>query len=55
VFGRYRGCKSFSPEGQVRSKVAAMPMTDWKVLLKDKHPGYIRVLHGTLWVRADGR
>jgi len=41
VFGRYRGCKSFSPEGQVRSKVAAMPMTDWKVLLKDKHPGYI--------------
>ena len=41
VFGRYRGCKSFSPEGQVRSKVEAMPMTDWKVLLKDKHPGYI--------------
>jgi DNA invertase Pin-like site-specific DNA recombinase len=41
VFGRYRGCKSFSPEGQVRARVAAMPMADWKVLLKDKHPGYI--------------
>jgi DNA invertase Pin-like site-specific DNA recombinase len=41
VFGRYRGCKSFSPEGQVRYKVAKMPLSDWKVLLKDKHPGYI--------------
>lgn len=41
VFGRFRGCKSFSPEGQVRAKTAAMPMADWKVLLKDKHPAYI--------------
>ena len=41
VFGRYRGCKSFSPEGQIRDKVAAMPMADWKVLRKDQHPGYI--------------
>ncbi len=41
VFGRYRGCKSFSPEGQIRAKVAAMPMADWKVLLPDKHPAYL--------------
>jgi DNA invertase Pin-like site-specific DNA recombinase len=41
VYGRYRGCKSFSPEGQMRGKVAAMPMADWKVLLKDQHPAYI--------------
>ena len=42
VFGRYRGCKRFSPEGQIRGKVAAMPMADWKVLLPDKHPAYIK-------------
>jgi DNA invertase Pin-like site-specific DNA recombinase len=41
VFGRYRGCKSFSPEGQIRGKVAAMSMADWKVLLKDRHPAYL--------------
>jgi DNA invertase Pin-like site-specific DNA recombinase len=41
VFGRYQGCKSFSPEGQVRNNVKRMPMADWRVLLKDKHPGYI--------------
>jgi len=41
VFGRFQGCKSFSPEGQVRSKVKRMPMADWRVLLRDKHPGYI--------------
>jgi DNA invertase Pin-like site-specific DNA recombinase len=41
VFGRFRGCKRFSAEGQMRAKTAAMPMADWKVLLKDKHPAYI--------------
>jgi DNA invertase Pin-like site-specific DNA recombinase len=41
VFGRHRGGKSFSPDGQVRSKVAVVPMADWKVLLKDRYPGYI--------------
>lgn len=41
VFGRYRGCKSFSPTGQMHNTVRAMPLSDWQVNLPNQHPGYI--------------
>lgn len=41
VFGRYRGVKSLSPEGQIATKVQAQPMNSWLVLIQEHHPGYI--------------
>ena len=41
VFGRYRGCKSFSPTGQMRSRTRKVPLSDWQVNLPGQHPGYI--------------
>lgn len=41
VFGRYRGIKSISTEGQVQSKVRRQPIDSWLVLIQDHHPGYI--------------
>jgi len=41
VFGRYRGAKSISTEGQIQSKVQRQPMDSWLVLIQDHHPGYI--------------
>ncbi|MDP9179427.1 MAG: recombinase family protein [Gemmatimonadota bacterium] len=41
VFGRYRGAKSISPEGQIRSRVQRLPIDSWLVLIQEHHPGYI--------------
>ncbi len=41
VFGRYRGIKSISTEGQIQSKVQAQPIDSWLVLIQEHHPGYI--------------
>jgi len=41
VYGRYRSVKEASPDGQIRSRLAAMPMDSWLVTLKNHHPGYI--------------
>jgi excisionase family DNA binding protein len=41
VFGRYRGVKSISTEGQVQAKVQRQPMDSWLVLIQQHHPGYI--------------
>jgi DNA invertase Pin-like site-specific DNA recombinase len=41
VFGRYRGAKSVSTDGQIRSKVQRQPMGSWLVLIQQHHPGYI--------------
>jgi len=41
VFGRYRGAKSISTEGQIQSKVKRLPMDSWLVLIQDHHPGYL--------------
>lgn len=41
VFGRYRGAKSISTEGQIQSKVQRLPMDSWLVLIQDHHPGYL--------------
>jgi excisionase family DNA binding protein len=41
VFGRYRGTKSISSEGQIQSKVQRQPIDSWMVLIQEHHPGYI--------------
>lgn len=42
VFGRHRGAKSISTNGEVHSKVQKQPMAAWSVLIQDHHPGYLR-------------
>jgi len=41
VFGRYRGVKSISTEGQVQARVQRQPIASWLVLIQEHHPGYI--------------
>jgi excisionase family DNA binding protein len=41
VFGRYRGAKSVSVDGQIRSKLQRQPIGSWLVLIREHHPGYI--------------
>ena len=41
VFGRYRGAKSISTDGQIQSKVQKQPMDSWLVSIQGHHPGYI--------------
>ena len=43
VFGRYRGAKSISTEGQIQSRVQRQPMDSWLVLIQEHHPGYIKL------------
>lgn len=42
VFGRYRGVKSISTEGQIQARVQRQPMDSWLVLIQEHHCGYIR-------------
>ncbi len=41
VFGRYRGTKSLSSDGQIQSRSQKQPIDSWSVLIQDHHPGYI--------------
>lgn len=41
VFGRYRGVKSISTDGQVQARVQRQPMDSWLVLIQQHHPGYL--------------
>ncbi len=41
VFGRYRGAKSVSADGQIQSKLQRQPIGSWLVLIQEHHPGYI--------------
>jgi len=41
VFGRYRGVKSISSEGEVQARVQRQPMDSWLVLIQQHHPGYV--------------
>lgn len=41
VFGRHRGVKSISTDGQIKSKFQKQPMDSWLVLIQQQHPGYI--------------
>ena len=41
VFGRYRGSKSLSSDGQIQSRSRKQPIDSWSVLIQGHHPGYI--------------
>jgi DNA invertase Pin-like site-specific DNA recombinase len=41
VFGRYQYRREISPEGGVHKRIRAVAMPDWRVNLKEHHPGYI--------------
>ena len=41
VHGRYQTVKEILPDGTLRSKTKAMPMSSWTVLIKDHHEAYI--------------
>lgn len=41
VFGRYYSRRSVDPDGKVHTAMVARPRTEWPVLLKEHHEGYI--------------
>ncbi|MEE9204750.1 MAG: recombinase family protein [Nitrospirales bacterium] len=41
VHGRYRYVREISPDGQIRCRTVAVPMSSWQVIIQDHHPGYI--------------
>ena len=42
VFGRYQYRVQISPQGEVRKRMQAVAMPDWRVRLVEHHEGYIR-------------
>lgn len=43
VFGRYQYRREVSPDGEIRKRMHAVAMPDWRVSLKQHHEGYITV------------
>jgi DNA invertase Pin-like site-specific DNA recombinase len=41
VFGRYSSRRSVDPDGKVHTAMVERPRTEWPVLIKDHHEGYI--------------
>ena len=41
VFGRYQYRREINPAGEVRKRIHAVPMADWRVSLHEHHEGYI--------------
>ncbi|HLQ54135.1 MAG TPA: recombinase family protein, partial [Streptosporangiaceae bacterium] len=41
VFGRYASCRTVDPGGTVHTAIVERPRTEWPVLIKDHHEGYI--------------
>src|SRR5215472_2154693 len=41
AFGRYASRRTVDPSGTVHTAIAERPRTDWPVLIKDHHEGYI--------------
>ena len=41
VFGRYQYRREISPQGEIRKRMHAVAMPDWRVSLKQHHEGYI--------------
>src|SRR5438552_64492 len=41
VFGRYQACKQVGPNGEICTQSRRMPQEDWRVVIRDHHPGYI--------------
>ena len=43
VFGRYQNHKNVTPDGEVHQRIRTVPMSDWRVHLREHHEGYISV------------
>jgi hypothetical protein len=41
VFGRFRSRRIVRPDGTIATKTVELPRSEWAVLIKDHHPGYI--------------
>src|SRR6516225_7622341 len=41
VFGRYQSCKQIGSTGEIYTRSRAMPEEQWRVVIADRHPGYI--------------
>ena len=41
VFGRFRSRRTVSPDGTVRTVTTELPRTEWAVLIREHHEGYI--------------
>ncbi len=41
VFGRYQSVKEMAIDGTIRTKSVPVPMSDWRVTIKDHHEAYI--------------
>jgi DNA invertase Pin-like site-specific DNA recombinase len=41
VHGRYQSIKQIAPDGTLCSRVKRMPISEWTVLIRDHHEGYI--------------
>jgi DNA invertase Pin-like site-specific DNA recombinase len=41
VFGRYRSRRAVRPDGTITTKITELPRTEWPVLIRDHHKGYI--------------
>ncbi len=41
VFGRYQYRREISPDGEIRKRMQAVAMPDWRVSMKQHHEGYI--------------
>jgi excisionase family DNA binding protein len=41
AFGRSRQVKTIGPDGSVKVSVMKVPMAEWKVCIREHHPGYV--------------
>lgn len=41
VYGRFQYRRELTPDGEIRSRMHAVPRDEWRVFLKDHHEGYI--------------
>ena len=41
VYGRFQYRRELTPDGEIRSRMQAVPRDEWQVLLKNHHEGYI--------------
>ena len=41
VFGRYRSRRVVRPDGTITTTMVELPRSEWPVLIRDHHPGYI--------------
>jgi Recombinase/Recombinase zinc beta ribbon domain len=41
VFGRHQSCKRLAATGEIETRSRLVPQDEWRVLIRDHHPGYI--------------